>query len=60
MQLGSGRELILEAFLLVHLALKDEIGVMLSLKDPIPCGLRSRLVYKFSCAGCSACYVGET
>ena len=23
-------------------------------------GLRSRVVYKFACAGCNACYVGET
>ena len=22
-------------------------------KDPIPAGLRSRVIYKFSCAGCS-------
>ena len=29
-------------------------------RDPIPAGLRSRVIYKFSCAGCSACYVGET
>ena len=29
-------------------------------KDPIPAGLRSRVIYKFSCAGCSACYIGET
>ena len=29
-------------------------------KDPIPAGLRSRVVYKFSCAGCNACYIGET
>ena len=30
------------------------------MKDPIPGGLRSRVVYKFTCAGCNACYVGET
>ena len=30
------------------------------MKDPIPGGLRSRVVYKFACAGCNACYVGET
>ena len=29
-------------------------------KDPIPAGLRSRVIYKFSWAGCRACYVGET
>ena len=29
-------------------------------KDPIPVGLRSRVIYRFSCAGCSACYIGET
>ena len=29
-------------------------------KDPIPGGLHSRVVYKFTCAGCNACYVGET
>ena len=30
------------------------------MEDPIPGGLRSRAVYKFACAGCNACYVGET
>ena len=29
-------------------------------KDPVPDGLRSRLVYKFVCVGCNACYVSET
>ena len=29
-------------------------------KDPIPAGLRTRVIYKFSCADCSACYFGET
>ena len=33
---------------------------MFSVKDPVPVGLRSRVVYKFACAGCNACYVGET
>ena len=37
-----------------------KIGKLLSVKDPIPGGLRSRVVYKFACAGCNACYVGET
>ena len=33
---------------------------MFGVKDPIPGGLRSRVVYKFVCAGCNACYDGET
>ena len=33
---------------------------MFSVKDPIPLDLCSRVVYKFSCAGCNACYIGET
>ena len=33
---------------------------MFSVKDPVPSGLRAGVVYKFFCAGCSACYVGET
>ena len=33
---------------------------LFSVNDTIPKTLRSRVVYKFSCAGCSACYVGET
>ena len=37
-----------------------KIGNMFGVKDPIPSGLRSRVVYKFACAGCSVCYVGET
>ena len=37
-----------------------KIGNLLGVKDPIPGGLRSRVVYKFVCAGCNACYVGET
>ena len=30
------------------------------LKDAVPEGLRTRVVYKFSCASCNACYVVET
>ena len=30
------------------------------MKDSVPGGLRSCVVYKFVCAGCNACYVGET
>ena len=37
-----------------------KIGNMFRVKDPIPRGLRSRVVYKFACAGCNACHVGET
>ena len=37
-----------------------KIGKLFSVKDPIPGGLRSRVVYKFAGAGCNACYVGET
>ena len=33
---------------------------MFSVKDSIPNALRSQVVYKFICAGCHACYVGET
>ena len=30
------------------------------MKDSIPTSLRSRVVQKFSCTDCGACYVGET
>ena len=33
---------------------------MFSVKDSVPQGLRSGVVYKFSCAGCNASYIGET
>ena len=33
---------------------------MFGVKDPIPRGLRTCVVYKFLYAGCNACYVGET
>ena len=33
---------------------------MFSVKDSVPQSLRSRVVYKFSCAGCNASYIGET
>ena len=36
------------------------MGNLFGVKVPIPGGLRSRVVYKFACAGCNACYVGET
>ena len=33
---------------------------MFSVKDSVPQGLRSRVVYSFSCAGCNTSYIGET
>ena len=33
---------------------------MFGVKDPIPDGLRSRVVYKFALSGSNASYVGET
>ena len=33
---------------------------MFGVKDPVPGGLSLSLVYKFTCAACNACYVGET
>ena len=29
---------------------------LFNVKDAVPEGLRTRLVYKFSCASCNACY----
>ena len=37
-----------------------KIGNLLGVKDPVLDGLRSRVVFKFVCAGCNACYVSET
>ena len=37
-----------------------KLSNMFSNKDPIPKSLRSRVVYKFCCAGCNSVYVGET
>ena len=37
-----------------------KIGRLFSLKDSVTNVLKSNVVYKFSCAGCNACYVGET
>ena len=31
-----------------------------SVKDSVPRELRSRVIYKFTCACCNACYIGET
>ena len=32
-----------------------KIGNLFGVKDPVPDGLRSRVVYKFVCTGCNAC-----
>ena len=37
-----------------------KLSNMFSVKDSIPITLRSQVVYKFTCAGCHTCYVGET
>ena len=37
-----------------------KISYMFGVKDPIPGGLRSRVVYKFALSGSNASYVGET
>ena len=37
-----------------------KIRNMFSVKDPIPPELHSRVVYKFTCAGCNACHIEET
>ena len=37
-----------------------KISYLFGVKDPVPDGLRSRVVYKFVGAGCNACYVDET
>ena len=37
-----------------------KISSFFSSKDKMPSELRAGVVYKFSCAGCNACYVGQT
>ena len=37
-----------------------KITNMFSIKDPVPCKYKCNVVYKFSCASCNACYIGET
>ena len=37
-----------------------KIKNLFNVKDPLPDRLRTRVVYKFSCASCNACYIGET
>ena len=44
----------------IKFTMEKEENHKLPFLDPIPAGLRSRVIYKFSCAGCNACYIGET
>ena len=37
-----------------------KIKNLFKVKDAVPEGLRTRVVYKFSCASCNACYIGKT
>ena len=37
-----------------------KVGSLFSTKDRLPLFTRSHVVYKFTCASCGACYVGET
>ena len=37
-----------------------KIRSMFSVKGPVPVELRSNVVYKFTCASCNSCFVGET
>ena len=37
-----------------------KIGSLLSSKDRLLNALRSFVVYRFTCAGCQSCYIGET
>ena len=37
-----------------------KIGQVFSAKDALPASLKSNMIYKFKCAGCNACYIGET
>ena len=40
--------------------ISEKISLYFSTKDAVPRALRSGVVYKFLCAGCNACYVGQT
>ena len=37
-----------------------KISNLFGMKNPVPDGLCSHVVYKFVCAGCNACYISET
>ena len=40
--------------------IRFKISNKFSYKDPLPSHLQSFIVYKFICANCKVCYVGET
>ena len=37
-----------------------KVGSYFSNKDPLPRDLASHVVYKYACASCNACYIGQT
>ena len=37
-----------------------KLSSFFSCKDTLPKSLQSYVVYQFTCAGCKACYIGET
>ena len=37
-----------------------KLSSFFSCKDTLPKSLKSYVVYQFTCAGCNACYIGET
>ena len=37
-----------------------KLGSLFSCQDTLPKSLQSYVVYYFTCAGCKACYIGET
>ena len=48
-------------FFVIIFITKTEINNMLNnVKDTIPRELQSHLEYKFTCARCNSCYIGET
>ena len=38
----------------------SKVGHFFNVKDSVTQGLRSRVIYKFLCAGCNASYIGGT
>ena len=50
----------IEAPCTVVMTMRKLKTLMPSLKPPVEKALRSGLVYKLTCPGCQACYVGQT